>query len=272
MFVLVLVILIFAFFLGSIVGSFLNATALRVHNNESFVKGRSHCPSCNHTLLLFDLVPIFSFIFLKGKCRYCKEKFSYQYLVMEVLTGVIFLLYFNFLGFSFVLFPTLLHIFNIFYDLLLISAFIYIALFDFLYFEISSKLVYILSFIVFMYLLIFTILGYYSIGNLLDHIFFAFITAFFFFIIIIITKGNGMGGGDMKLSFLMGLILGYPAILFVLFLSFILGSIVGIILLVFKVKKLKSHIPFAPFLSLSMIMYIIFSMYILQTLHYLFIF
>ena len=272
MFVLVLVILLFSFFLGTIVGSFLNATTLRVHGGESFIKGRSHCPYCKHKLTLLDLVPIFSFLYLRGKCRYCKKKISIQYILMEIVTGIIFLLYFNFLGFSFLLFPTTLHIVNIIYGLILISVFIYIALYDFLYYEISGKLVYVLSIFIFLYLLILTIIGVYSLGSLLNHILSAFAIAAFFLIIILITRGNGMGGGDMKLAFLMGLILGYPAILFVIFLSFIIGSIVGIVLLVFKVKKLKSHIPFAPFLSLSMILYIIFSIYILQSLNYLFIF
>ncbi|MCL4392585.1 prepilin peptidase [Patescibacteria group bacterium] len=269
--ILILVILLFSFLLGAIVGSFLNATVLRVRGKESFVKGRSYCPHCKHSLSLFDLIPIFSFLVLKGRCRYCKENISIQYLLMEIITGIIFLLYFNFVGISFIFLPNFINIINILYDIVLISAFIYIALFDFLYFEISGKLVYVLSFIVFLYFLIFTILGYYSIDILLNHILFAFVIAAFFLIIILITRGNGMGGGDMKLAFLMGLILGYPQILFVIFLSFILGSIVGVILLVFKVKKLKSHIPFAPFLSLSMIIYIIFSFYILQVLHYLFI-
>src|SRR5690348_5641715 len=82
---------VFLFFFGSAIGSFLNALIDRIPRGEIFTRGRSHCDSCNHTLRWYDLIPVFSFLFLRGKCRYCKKSIGFQALVMELLTGALFL-------------------------------------------------------------------------------------------------------------------------------------------------------------------------------------
>ncbi|MFA4998895.1 MAG: prepilin peptidase, partial [Candidatus Paceibacterota bacterium] len=83
---------IFVFLFGLIIGSFLNCVIYRLEEGKSFLKGRSFCPDCGHVLGFIDLVPVFSFIFLKGKCRYCGKRISWQYPLVELATGVIFLL------------------------------------------------------------------------------------------------------------------------------------------------------------------------------------
>ena len=84
------------FIFGLCIGSFLNCVIYRLEKDQSFISGRSFCPSCNHVLNWQDLIPVLSFIFLKGRCRYCKEPISVQYPAVEILTGLIFLLIFNY--------------------------------------------------------------------------------------------------------------------------------------------------------------------------------
>ena len=87
---------VFIFLLGLVIGSFLNCVVYRLNEKKSFVSGRSFCPECKHSLAWYDLVPVFSFVFLKGKCRYCGKPISWQYPIVEISTGSIFLLISNF--------------------------------------------------------------------------------------------------------------------------------------------------------------------------------
>ena len=262
---------VFVFIFGAVVGSFLNATVYRVKNKEDFIVARSKCESCNHVLSPLDLVPVLSYIFLRGKCRYCKEKIHKRDFFFEIITGIVFLLYFNFLSFNYLVNNSIFVYVNIALYLIIICIFLYIGLYDFLYYEISDKLVLYSSIIIFIYFSVSYYFGYISLYSILNHVVTGIIVAGLFLFIILITKGEGMGGGDMKLVFLMGLILGYPAILYVLFVSFVLGAVIGLILILVKNKTLRSSIPFAPFLSSSIILYIIFSVYLLRLISYLYI-
>jgi len=84
------------FIFGACIGSFLNCLIYRLDSKQSFLKGRSFCPHCKHQLGFFDLIPILSFIIVKGKCRYCKKKISWQYPLVEIATGIVFLLILNY--------------------------------------------------------------------------------------------------------------------------------------------------------------------------------
>ncbi len=261
---------VYVFVLGAVVGSFLNATVYRVKEKKDFIFARSECVKCHHKLSPLDLVPVLSYIFLRGKCRYCKEKISPLYLIFELISGVVFLLYFIFLNVNVsIKYPIFFYI-NIIFYLIFICIFLYIGLYDFLYYEISDKVVLYSSILVIIYFLISLYLGYINLDLIFNHIVIAIILSAIFLFIILITKGSGMGGGDMKLVFLMGLLLGYPAVLYVLFFAFLTGSLFGIILILNKSKKLNSSIPFAPFLSSSTILYIIFSVYVLNFVSYIF--
>ncbi len=268
MLIFIVYLLVFTFLFGTAIGSFINASVYRVHEGLNIKTGRSMCPQCKHQLSFFDLIPIFSFIFLKGRCRYCNEKISYQYLIVEVLTGVIFVLYFYFFGIIQILYPTLLNIIQLIFYIFVIISFLYIALYDFLYLEISNKLMVAISIVTLIYLFLLYFMGFTSIAYIAMHVYTGVIVGAVFLLLIVITHGSGMGGGDMKLAFVMGLILGFPSILFVLFLSFLLGALVGIGLIISKAKNMKSTIPFAPFLACSIIFYIIFNQYILHFLSY----
>ena len=241
------------FTVGLFIGSFLNVVIFRLENKEKIVNDRSRCLHCKHTLSWLDLIPVLSFLFLKGKCRYCENKISWQYPIVEIITGILFVVIFNI---QYSIFNQYL-IFNIQYLLFwfyIIATFIVIFVYDLKHYIIPDKII---------YPAIIITLGFNLFSNfsaqgepVLDwqfsnFIFAAFIAGGFFYAIIIITKGKGMGGGDVKLGFLMGLILGWPLVLVALFLSFILGSIIGVFLILVGKKKMKGIIPFGPFLVLG---------------------
>jgi len=216
------------FIFGLIVGSFLNCVIYRLQTKESFLKGRSYCPFCKHNLGWKDLIPLFSFLFLKGKCRYCQRKISLQYPLVELATGILFLLIFNF--------QTLIAAFYLF----IISCFLLIIfVYDLKHFIIPNQVIYpaiIIAFIYNLYQL--------AINNFLS----AFGTAAFFLVIVFLSQGRWMGVGDVKLAFLMGLLLSFPNILVALFLSFLIGAMIGVGLVLTKKKTFKSEMPFGPFL------------------------
>ncbi len=230
---------LFVFLIGVSLGSFLNCIIYRISIDEK-PKGRSYCPKCKHKLSYKDLVPVFSYIFLLGKCRYCKEKISLEYLLVELLTGALFLFAYFFVGVSVELF---IFFFILFF---LILIFVY----DVKHYIIPDFATFSLIGVSFLYLvfLAFT-------ENDLEILFFGIFSAIgsflFFFTIFYITKGKGMGFGDVKFVVFMGLFLGFPNILIGLFISFVLGAIIGLTLIALKRKKIKSQVPFAPFLIIG---------------------
>ena len=229
---------IFIFLFGATVGSFLNSVIYRLNSKESFIKGRSYCPSCKHKLSFFDLIPIFSFIFLLGKCRYCRKKISLQYPLVELFTGLVFIL-------IFFKFP-LSHIFSIVFYLIVSSFLIVIFVYDLKHYLILDKVIYPLIALNILYNLLFMEQGVF-INSLVS----ALGSFLFFLLIFLISKGSWMGFGDVKLAFFIGLFLGYPNTAVALFLSFFIGAIIGLGLIILRKKTMKSEIPFGPFLVLS---------------------
>ena len=236
---------LFAFILGSIVGSFLNCIIYRIETKQSFLKGRSFCPVCKHRLNFFDLIPIFSFLFLKGKCRYCKTKISLQYPLVEIATGLIFL--------SVIIYhlslitPKLLTASGIIYQLLIACFLIIVFVYDLKHSIIPDKVIFPAIAIAFIYN-VYAMFVSNNVSIILNSVSAAMIAAGFFLFIVLISKGKWMGIGDIKLAFLMGLLLGFPNILIALFLSFLIGAIIGVGLILAKNKNFKSEIPFGPFL------------------------
>ncbi len=234
------------FLFGLIAGSFLNCVIYRLELKEfkkekkSPFKGRSFCPNCRHILSWQDLVPVFSWLFLKGKCRYCSKKISVQYPLVEIITALLFFFIFRFLNFEI----SLLFIFWI-----LISCFlIIIFVFDLKHYIIPDRIIYLAIAITLFYQLFITY--YQGFGNL-NYFISAFIASSFFLVIVLLSRGKWMGGGDVKLAFFMGLFLGFPRITIALFSSFFIGAIIGIILILFKKKGFKSEVPFGPFLIIG---------------------
>lgn len=247
------------FLFGLIVGSFLNCIIYRLELKEfkkekrSALRGRSFCPKCGHVLSWLDLIPVLSFFILKGKCRYCDKKISWQYPAVETATALLFLLIFNFqfsifnqssiLNFDFQI------ILNTCFLFLISSFLIVIFVFDLKHYIIPDSAIFSAIGIV----LIFRILKLIQSSEfrIQNSILAGIGAAVFFLLIVLITKGKGMGIGDIKLAFFMGLFLGYPAILVALFFSFLIGAIIGVILILLKKKTLKSEVPFGPFLIIG---------------------
>lgn len=260
---LVFNIIIFVF--GLLIGSFLNVVIFRLESGEKIVNDRSKCMNCGHILAWRDLLPLCSFLFLKGKCRYCQKKISWQYPLVELSTGIMFVLIFNFqllASDSYLISNIQYPIGSLLFWFLTSAALIVVFVYDLKHYIIPDKIIYsaitvALGFNLFNDLGIISKLGILDLQFIiynsifLNYLFAAIIASAFFLSIVIITRGKGMGGGDIKLAFLMGLLLGWPMIIFSVFLSFVVGSIVGVFLILVGRKKIKSMIPFGPFLILG---------------------
>jgi len=271
------------FLLGLAVGSFLNVVIFRMESGDKIINDRSKCLKCKHILAWYDLLPVLSFIFLRGRCRYCGESISIQYPLIELATGALFVLITNY-ELQIADYEHLISQFpdapiSISYLLFIASSLIVMFVYDLRHYIIPDKVIYPAIIVALGYNLYSEIiinnfqfsifnfsaqggpaLGWQSISNFqfliynlrnsffINHLFAAFLAGGFFFSIVWLTKGKGMGGGDVKLAFLMGLVLGWPVIIVSVFLSFIIGSIFGISLIIAGKKKMKSMIPFGPFL------------------------
>ncbi len=236
---------VFVFILGLLVGSFLNVVIFRLHRGETFIRGHSKCLFCKHRLKIKDLVPLLSFLFLKGRCRYCKQKFSIQYFLVELITAICFVLIYI------KIFPSLdilagdwLDIWQMVGWFVLTAWLVIIFVYDLKYYLILDIVVIpaiILAFI-FNYVLGFEVLNLLLAGL---------VGGGFFLAQFLVSKGKWIGGGDIRLGFLMGILLGWPHILTALFVAYILGSLISIVLLFGNKKHLTDKIPFGTFLSVA---------------------
>jgi prepilin signal peptidase PulO-like enzyme (type II secretory pathway) len=231
------------------VGSFLNCLIFRLEKNQGFF-GRSFCPHCQQKLSFKDLIPLLSFLLLKGKCRYCQKKISLQYPLVELATGILFFLIFWHLKFKFDL-TFGFWILDLLCYLTITSFLIVIFVYDLKHYLIPGKIIYpALSLTLFNQLFKIWNFGHWNLFEIWN-LLFAVLPAFFFLAIILISSGYWMGLGDFKLAILMGLFLGFPKILVALFLAFLIGAIIGVALIISGKRTLKSQIPFGPFLVLG---------------------
>ncbi|KKQ74484.1 MAG: Type 4 prepilin-like protein leader peptide-processing enzyme [Berkelbacteria bacterium GW2011_GWB1_38_5] len=228
--------------LGLAVGSFLNVVILRFDEIKTIINTRSHCVSCKKNLRWYDLIPFFSFVFLLGKCRYCKKNISPQYPLVEIGTGLIFGLLFWKFGFSWILIPYLL------ITCLLIVIFVY----DILKLMISDFLVYLALGIWVVWILSQFLLNNYQISIILDSLYGGLVLGGFLGLIVIVSRQKWMGAGDIALGVLLGMMVGWPVVLVATFLAFVLGSFIGLFLIAVHKKKMKDQLPFAPFLITGM--------------------
>jgi len=237
-------ILIFIF--GLAVGSFLNCVIYRLEIKKSFFWGRSFCPNCKHNLVWEDLIPVLSFLFLKGKCRYCGQKISFQYPLVELATAILFVLiadYTSFTnGYSF------LDFIFIGYCLVSASFLIIIFVYDFKYYIIPDKVIFPAILVALIYNLFLLLFVPSSLPIILNNFYSAIGAGLFFLLLFLISHGKWMGFGDVKLTVFLGLFLGFPSIFVALFLSFCFGATIGIRLVILGKKTIKSELPFGPFL------------------------
>ena len=218
------------FLYGIVIGSFLNVCIYRIPLGESIAKERSHCMTCGYQLRWFDLVPLFSWLALRGKCRKCKTPISPQYPIIEAVNGVLYVLIFAVNGMNLV---------SILYCLM-VSALLALSVIDFRTYEIPF------GFNVFIGVLglirIFAdldnwseyVIGFFAVSVLLE-------------IILVASKGRAIGGGDVKLMAAAGLLVGWKLIILAFFIGCILGSVIHIIRM--KVSQAEHVLAMGPYLS-----------------------
>lgn len=223
------------FIFGAVMGSFYNVVGYRLPNNMSLSKPGSHCPNCNHGLGFFDLIPILSYIMMGGKCRYCHKKIPLFYPTFELLTGLMFVLSYIVFGMT----PELL------VALTFVSILLIVILSDYKYMIIPDEL------IIFGVIAIF--IEKLSFGT---NIFDMLIDVAFSFVAITtikllgdaLFKKESLGGGDIKLLLIFGLVLGYEMAIFSIFVA----SFIALPVSLFVLYKNKTNvIPFGPFLSIG---------------------
>ena len=241
-----------AFIAGMCIGSFLNVCIYRIPLEKSIVFPPSGCPNCGNKIKSIDLIPVVSYILLKGKCRDCKHPISVQYPIVELLTGILWLLAFLKYGFTF---ETIATIF-------LITLLIPVAFIDLKHMIIPNGLV-ITGLIggtgVFLFHALCRPVTFYDSPLWYAPLIGMISASGILFIIALIAyaiyrNDGGMGMGDVKIFLPIGLILGLKLALNTLIMSFLMASLVSIILLIFKKLNRKSAIPFGPFIVMAAIL------------------
>ena len=237
------IVLIFIF--SILVASFYNVCIHRMIINQSVVFPSSYCPSCHHPLKPLDLIPIFSYIFLLGRCRYCKGRISLRYFMVEIITPILAIFLYGIYGVSWQFIG-----YFVLASLLIITSFI-----DIEQQIIPNKIIgygLILG-------ILFSLTGI-TVG-LFDAVLGFLVGAGSLFLIALISLQilgkEGMGGGDIKLLGVIGLFLGWKMTLLTLLRSIYIGGVFSILVLLFKIKKRGDYIPFGPFISLASIITIL---------------
>lgn len=221
----------FIFFFGLIFGSFVSALTYRIPRNLDFISGRSFCDSCGTKLFWYDNIPLLSYVMYFGKSRCCNKKISLRYPLIEVTTAIGGVYLYLMFGFSFLF---------VIYSLLFLLSFS-ILIIDIEHQIIPDELSWIIL-----------ILGIFQLSsNLYNNLFFASVFSLVFLFLHLVTLGRGMGLGDVKLAFALGIWLGLEKGVSWLITSFIIGGIVAFTLLLLKKAKMKTKIAFGPFLIIG---------------------
>ncbi len=262
---------IVAFVFGVIIGSFLNVYIYRFHTGKSLM-GSSHCLSCGTSLKPFELVPLFSYLALFGRCRTCRSYIPNRYFLVELLTGLLFVG----VVLSSVDFISMLH------SLFIVSVLVVIAVYDLYHMIIPDELVTALLGGVISNQLYLHISGV-PMSVFGWNIFAALLGSFFFLLLWRVSKGTWIGFGDVKLIIPLGLSVGYTAVFSMVVLSFWIGAIVGVLILIIQKLRyksqahfkflpapltMKSAVPFAPFLILGYLAVIFFDVDVIALLSY----
>ncbi len=258
------IIILFLILFGLVVGSFLHVLIYRTVHDESYVTGRSKCPHCKKLIRWYDNIPIVSFFLLGGTCRNCKKPISWDYPAIEMITAGLFvwwyLIGFTFFRLSTQPFSLLQPAFWLFVGVCLISIFFA----DFLYGIIPDSVVIVLTGLGLLYRIMLYVFHVMRPVDFWLTLAGAAVSALAFLGLWIVTKKRGMGLGDVKFVFPLGLILGWPNMFVGLFLSFVIGAVTGVALIAFKKKKFRQSVPFGPFLVVGSAITLVFGDRILQ--------
>lgn len=235
--------IILFFIIGTIMGSFYHVVATRLSNDESIISPGSHCPRCNHFLKWYENIPVISYILQKGKCRNCNSKIPISYLVVEIVTGLLFSVCYH--SFELTLDLVIALIFSSSLVIVIISDIEYMIILDEVL--ITSTLIIILIYIFgigitetayHIYAGVGAFLVMYTIKIIGDKVF----------------KKESLGGGDIKLMFLFGLVIGFPMSICTIFLATFIAFPIAIIILL---SSKENIIPFGPFLSMAAILILV---------------
>jgi leader peptidase (prepilin peptidase)/N-methyltransferase len=224
----------YIFFLGACIGSFINVVALRIPQKTGFVNERSLCPNCGKTLRYIDLIPVFSYIILKGRCHNCKSHISLRYPFVEIISGALYVLCFWWYGFSFFAVNSCI----------LVSLLLCVFLIDMDTMTIPNGLIlcFLIPCAIDLWLTGFDGMATRMIG-------FFIISVPMYLLTLLIP--DSFGGGDIKLMAVCGFLLGYKAGLLAAFIAIIIAGIFATFLLIRKKVKKGQHIAFGPFLTIG---------------------
>lgn len=243
----ILIQILFCFIFGTIIGSFLNVLIWRLPKEKSLL-GRSECPHCKHKLSWFDLFPLLSYISSKGKCRYCKKKISPRYLLIELATGILFVLPF------FHLVPNDISDWLVFGQVwFLMSVLVVVFMIDLEHYLILDKVIFPATAVIIAVNLISDLNPISSWqSSLVVNSLVGMVAGFIpFYLLWVISKGKWIGLGDAKFGLFLGAVFGFPQVWVCLLLSFLIGSLVAIPLLITGKKQLQSKLPLGVFLAIS---------------------
>lgn len=226
------------FIFGITLGSFYNVVGYRIPKGESIIYPSSHCTNCNHKLKWYELIPVFSFLFLRGKCSKCHQKISWFYTIFEFLTGILFVI-------SYIIFKN--NILDLLVVLTFISMIIIIFVSDYHYLIIPDSVLIFFGIVLFIELIIKN--GFNGVYMPLINGLISFASMYLIKLLgDFLFKRESMGGGDIKLMFVIGMVIGFPKALFSIF----VGSLIGLPLALIVLLKNKDHIiPFGPLLGIG---------------------
>lgn len=241
------------FIIGTIFGSFANVCIYRLPKGKSIIFPGSFCPNCNKSIRWYDNIPILSYIILKGKCRYCKEKISPRYFAVEFITGLLFFLNYIKFGIS----PSF-YIYN-----LLVLSLIIVSFIDIDTFLISDVIVIPGIFIGLFFSALFPEIHQMNLTEGFFYSLFGILLGGGIIIILgvigkILFKKEAMGGGDVKLLGMIGAFLGWKSVFLTLFFGSLFGTLISLILILMKKRKIDDYVPFGPYLTIGAVISIFF--------------
>lgn len=254
---------------GLIFGSFVDALIWRTHEQSllrekkhsaipaklSILRGRSMCQSCSHVLEPWDLVPVLSWVFLRGKCRYCGAKISWQSPVIEIVTSLLFTL-------SYLVWPTTLHglgLMQFCFWLAFLVGFVALAVYDLRWYILPDRIIYPLVCLALLEGILSLTLFHGGWESALGSFWGVLIAGGIFYVLYQVSDGAWIGGGDVKLGVLLGIIVGGPMLSFLLlFIASLLGTLVSLPLLLAGKAKRSTLIPYGPFLIAAAVIIVLF--------------
>jgi len=249
---------IFAFLAGAVIGSFLDVMVSRTVSGKSFLMSRSECDSCRKKLQILDLVPLLSYLLLHGSCRYCKAKIPRRLFYMELSTGLIFVITY---------FATGAHLLQLILLLLIISLLYAIFVADLRFGIIPDQFLIALGTVSLVFVASKVFILHEGFQLFLPHFLTGMVAFGFFMGIFLLTRGKGMGFGDVKFSFFVGFLLSFPLTIASFYIAFLTGAFISLILIIGGKKRLKGGtIPFGPFMALGTVIALLFETQMLRVL------